>query len=175
MAACLALLAASCTGGSPLAPDLPLLAGAHILRATLQGNCPDPPPTDASSLGTVVHTRVDVRADGLDWVATASGAAGDVLLRIRSGGITEHNRTLVIGTIGGTARHMPELVPGAPPWEAFMNFGPGDARVEGVSQFILDISSNTAIDGTGTGVIRVSNSTGASCSGAAFTWSLSPG
>jgi hypothetical protein len=79
------------------------------------------------------------------------------------------------GSIAGTARHMPEIVPNLPPWETAIDFG-SDRRtaVDGVAISVTGTTPSAGVDGIGSGSITLRNSGGASCNGTSFSWSLGP-
>ena len=170
------LLAAGCGGSSPNGPSTPspIQSGNQVLRITFQGPCP--PVDNALRLFPIVFSRVALRQDGTDWVATASGAtAGDVELRFRATGSMPGGAVSVTGSIKGIARHMPEIVPNQPSWESFVNFG-GDGRstLTGVGFPVTTITPTAGMDGIGGGTITLGNSSGMTCSGSAFSWSMAP-
>lgn len=177
LAAALTVLLYACGGSSPSAPSggSQIPSGAQVLRLTFQSPC-TPPGGNVLSLSPLVYTRVQVRESGGEWIATSSAAAGgDVELRFRSTGAMPAGGMRLAGSIAGTARHMPEIVPNLPSWESFIDFG-SDRRtvVDGVAFSVIGTTPSTGVDGIGSGSITLRNSSGASCSGSAFSWSMGP-
>jgi len=122
-----------------------------------------------------LYTAVTVTRGGSEWIAkAASGAAGDVELRIR---VSSSNpaATLVSGTIKGTAVHMSDIDPGRFPGDTRVNFGDdGRSTLDGVIFPLTPGTTTGAFDGIGTGALVVSNGSGESCSGTTFSWGLFP-
>jgi hypothetical protein len=69
---------------------------------------------------------------------------------------------------------MPELTP-SPAWDARIDFGAdGHSVLNGVTFGGGPLDTKNGVDGTGAGAIIVSDTTGRSCTGNAFSWSLAP-
>ena len=106
----LLLVTAGCTG-SPTAPGGSasgiVVTGPQILRIVYQSPCAT---TGGASLFPFIYTRVSVTASANEWVAIAGGAdAGDVQVRFRQSGQGVISGSMpVVGTIAGTAIHMPD-------------------------------------------------------------------
>jgi hypothetical protein len=171
-----AILAAACGGrSSPLSATATtrIASGTQTLRVTFQAPCPNVNDNTITLL-PLVYVRVQVRQEGDEWVATAGGAGGDVDLRFRQTGSSPNGIMMLAGSIAGTARHMPELVPTLPAWEASMNFGRDrQTTVNGVA-FAISGTPNAGVDGTGSGAVTLTNSTGVSCGASSFSWTLAP-
>lgn len=158
---------------APAAPSGPVVpTGPLILRAVVQSSCSVAP--GASPFMPEVRTRITVTDSGTEWVGTASSAAaGSVEVRFHQVS-TAPDGVTVTGTVRGVAIHMPELVP-SPVWDARIDFGAdGHSIVNGTTFGGTAVEMKNGVDGTGTGAITVSDTTGRSCTGNAFTWSLSP-
>ena len=170
----LCILCSSC-GSTPTAPEGSasriVAIGPQVLRIGYQSPC--------TQLGQgvipLVYTRVNVATSSNEWVATAgSTAAGDVQIRFRQSGQSVISGSMpVIGTIAGTAIHMPEFFPG-PAWDIRATFG-GPASLTGVA-FAAGVfgSTTSGIDGTGSGSLTVTDAMGNTCTGTAFSWSIFP-
>jgi len=165
----------SCGGSTPSAPDAAavgiVVTGSEVLRIVFQSPC--------TGLGQgvlpLVYTRVNVALSSSDWVASASSpAAGDVELQIRQSGPAAPGIVPVNGTISGTAIHMPDLFPLAS-WNLSVSFS-GQTLFTGTA-FAANAVPNTTtagMDGVGNGTVTLTGASGASCSGAAFSWSIYP-
>jgi len=171
--ACCAL--GSCGGSTPSAPDATAVAivvtGAEVLRITFQSSCPGL----GQGVLPLVYTRVNVALTSSDWVASASSpAGGDVELHIRQSGPAAPGIVPVTGTISGTAIHMPDLFPQAS-WNLSVSFS-GQTLLTGTA-FAAGAVPNTTtggMDGLGNGTVTLTAASGASCSGAVFSWSIYP-
>jgi hypothetical protein len=179
VAAAAIIVSAACGSSSPAAPTgtAPPATANQVLRIAFQGLCM-PVNGNVLSMLPLTYSRVLVRQDGSDWVATGSSpAAGDVELRFRQNFGPPGAGFIVTATIKGTARHMPETVPTLPAWESEIIFG-----AEGTTTLTLSsvgigggaFTAATALDGRGSGPVTLTNSTGERCTGSAFTLTLSP-
>lgn len=170
-----AVVAAACGSSTPAAPSVPdiVATGPQVFRAGLQSPCAQ---TSRDFLA-MVYTRVTVTRTGNEWVAIASGdPSGDLELRFRqSSSRTLGNTMQVEGTIKGTGIHMPEFIQ-VLPWNARANFGTdGRTSLSGVAFSAGFLGSpTTGVDGIGSGTVVFSDSSGHSCSGGGFSWSLFP-
>ena len=169
-------LASSC-GGSPTAAtstpgSLTIAIGPQVLRLTYSSfTCT----TNGLTLFPMVYTRVTVSKSGNEWiVVSATPEAGDLEMRFHQTGTSPIGSTLTIdGTIRGQANHLPDLLPGVPASPSRMAFG-GDGRTT-VTGFAFGPSSLTptgGVSGIGTGTVTLSDNTGLSCGGTAFTWGM---
>lgn len=169
----IAMLAAC--GSAPLtAPDDSasgiVVAGAQVLRITLQAPCPQFP----RGVLPLVHTRVTVTRGSSEWVALAGGAAGDLQVRFHQAGRGAVAGTFPVGgTMTGTAIHMPELIP-VPAWDVRATFG-APASLTGVAFVAGALGAGASgLDGTGSGSLTLTDAAGNTCTGNAFSWSIFP-
>jgi hypothetical protein len=155
---------------SPGGPGVP--TGLVILRAVVQSSC------NVAGGGTPfipeVRTRIIVSQSGSDWIGMASSpAAGTVEVRFHETS-TSPMGAAVTGTVKGMAIHMPELIP-SPVWDARIDFGAdGHAVLNGVTFGGGPLGAKNGVDGVGSGAITASDTSGRSCTGNAFSWSLAP-
>ena len=174
MTASAALLLASCGSSSPTAPaGITPQTGLQVLRVTLTSPCPRTEPSVA--LAGLLYSHVQVRQSGNEWIATSIEGAGDVEVRLTKAGASPSGALHLTGTITGTARHLPELLPTVPAWESQMNFGSDRRTVLDAFSFAIPANAgSTGVDGLGAGTVAVSSSAGMLCSGTQFSFSLSP-
>jgi hypothetical protein len=67
------------------------------------------------------------------------------------------------------------LIGGLAAWNARFDFGSdGRTSVSGFVAAATPVSLTNGIDGSGTGSVSVSDTTGRACSGSTFSWSISP-
>jgi hypothetical protein len=168
------LLLASCGSSSPTAPTgITPQTGLQVLRVTLNSPCPRTEPSVV--LAGLLYSHVQVRQSGNEWIGTSTEGAGDVEVRLTSTGASPSGALHLTGTITGTARHLPELLPTVPAWESQMNFGSDRRTVLDAFSFAIPaIPGSTGVDCLGTGTVAVSTSAGTLCSGTQFSFSLSP-
>jgi hypothetical protein len=171
-----AALAACGGSGSPTAPEMPVViaTGPQILRITFQGSCNSP---DGRPFLPLVYSRVVVSRAGNEWVGTAAAPdAGDVELRFHVSGLGALAGSVpVAGAIRGTAIHIPELLPAAPPSTTRVSFGSdGRTALNGFAFSPSSLTPAAGVSGIGSGTITVSDNEGRSCSGTAFSWGLGP-
>jgi len=171
-----ALLLASCGSSSATAPTptgITPQTGIQVLRVTLNAPCPRTEPSVA--LAGLLYSSVQVRQSGNEWIATSVEGAGDVEVRLINAGASLSGALHLTGTITGTARHLPELLPTIPAWESQMNFGSDRRTVLDAFSFAIPANAgSTGVDGLGSGTVAVSSSAGTLCSGTQFSFSLSP-
>lgn len=166
-----------CGGSSSLtAPDMPVViaTGTQVLRITFRGSCNTP---DGRPFLPLVYARVVVSRIGNEWVGTAAAPdAGDVELRFHVSGLGALAGSMpVAGTIRGTAIHIPELLPAAPPSTTRVSFGSdGRTALNGFAFSPSSLTPAAGVSGIGSGTIAVSDNEGRSCSGTAFSWGLGP-
>lgn len=167
----------ACDGSrSPAAPEMPVViaTGPQVLRITFQGSCNS---LDGRPSLPLVYARVVVSRTGNEWVGTAAAPnAGDVELRFHVSGLGALAGSMpVAGTIRGTAIHIPELLPAAPPSSTRVSFGSdGRTALNGFAFSPSSLTPAAGVSGIGTGTIAVSDNEGRSCSGSAFSWGLGP-
>jgi hypothetical protein len=172
------ILLTACGSSSPAGPTgtgtTPAATANQVLRITFPGLC-KPVNGDLLSLPPLIYSRVLLRQDGSEWVGTASSpAAGDVELRFGQSFGPPGAGITVTGTIKGTVRHMPEVVPTLPAWESEVNFGTDGGTLTGLPVGGgSTITPTTSFDGTGKGTVTAHSSIGAACVSSAFSWGLS--
>ena len=170
-----AILLSSCGSSSPAAPSgVTPQTSVQVLRIGLAAaTCPRPDVT-IGLLG-LLYTRVQVRQSSSEWTATSVEGEGDVEIRLTTAGASAPGFTHMTGTITGTARHVPALLPNLPAWESLMNFGSDRRTVLDAFSFAIPGSTpTTGVDGQGTGTVTIANSAGPQCSGTQFSFTIAP-
>ena len=173
------VLTAACGGSSTTPSVVPgsvtIATGPHVLRLTQTGfTCS----INGVSINPLVYTRVTVSQVGSEWVVSAATSdAGDVEMRFRQSGTALIAGSMPIdGTIRGQAAHLADLAAGLPPWNSRLAFGTdGRTTITGVAVGTSSGPPNTSLNGTGSGTVTLSDSTGSSCGGSSFSWTLGPG
>ena len=162
-------------GHQPTAPggtDAPVPVGLVILRLVPRFPCV---PSDGKpAIFPEVRTRINLTHNGSSWngsSATADGGNVELSFHVTS---TSVAGTFVGGTIKGTAIHMPELI-AAPAWDARMGLGTdGLTALTGVVFAAGPLATTNGVDGAGSGTVILGDSTGRSCAGTSFSWSVFP-
>ena len=171
-----ALLLSSCgSSSSPTAPTgVTPQTGVQVLRVSLaSATCPGPNVT-IGLLG-LLYTRVQVSQSASEWIATsADNMAGNVEIRLARAGASPTGAAHWSGTIIGTARHIPELLPSVPAWESLIDFGSDRRTVLDAYSFSVIGKPDVGVDGIGTGTITTGNSAGPQCSGTQFSFTVGP-
>ena len=170
------IMLAGCGSGSPNTPDPTdriVATGSQIFRMTLQSPCA----AVSRDFFPIVYTRVTVSDTGGEWTVTANtAAAGDLELHFhRSSARSLANSMEVTGTIKGIAVHLPELAPG-PSWEARASFGTqAPTTITGVAFAPGFLGAQAGgLDGIGSGSVVVGDTSGHTCTGSSFSWSIFP-
>jgi len=127
-----------------------------------------------------VATTLTLTWSGVEWVATANGAAaGDVELRFRQSAAANSTGLIpVAGSVKGTAIHLPQMIGGVAPYAAQLNFGSDNRTAFAGSITPAKTGTNihpfAILDADGSGAVIASDGSGRVCPGTSFDLTLFP-